>query len=133
MTDKMTPKDLSQLYWLNKEIRTEQLRLAELEAAADPFAGITGLPKGAGLSDQSAAVQIDHVRRLLRDRLNRSVAEYRRLNQYIAGVDDSMMRQILTLRYIHGLSWVQVAHRIGGGNTEDSVRMAHNRYLRSHS
>ena len=132
MNEEMTPKDLAQLYWLNKEIRAEQLRLAELEAAADPFAGITGLPRGAGLSTKNAAVQIDHVRGILRERLDRAVAEYSRLNQYIAGVDDSMMRQILTLRYIHGLSWIQVAHRIGGGNTGDSVRMAHNRYLRSH-
>lgn len=42
---------------------------------------------------------------------------------------DAHMRRILQLRYVQGLSWDEVAARIGGGNTEDSVRKAAGRYL----
>ncbi len=42
------------------------------------------------------------------------------VEQYINSVEDSRMRSILTYRYIDGLSWQQVANKIGGGNTEDS-------------
>ena len=50
-------------------------------------------------------------------------------NDYINDIDDSLVRQIFTLRYINGLEWRQVAVSIGGNNTADSVRMIHNRFL----
>lgn len=130
----MTKKELSQLYWLNKEIKTEQERLSELEAAATNTAiKITGLPHVSGVSDKTAiAAEIADAKAIIKAKTDMAVVEYNRLNRYIAGIDDSMMRQILTLRYIHGLSWIQVAHGIGGNNTDDSVRMAHNRYLKQH-
>lgn len=57
------------------------------------------------------------------------IHERGRLERYIADIPDSLTRQIFTLRFINGLTWYQVAMHIGGGNTEDSVRMACNRYL----
>ena len=53
-----------------------------------------------------------------------------KLSRYIATVDDSLMRQILTLRFVEGMSWRKVARSIGGGNTEDSVKQACSRFLR---
>ena len=47
---------------------------------------------------------------------------------YIGSVQDSLVRQILTLRFVDGLSWTAVAHRIGGGNTEESVKKAFYRF-----
>ena len=130
----MTQKELSQLYWLNKEIARDKERLAELEAAATNTAvKISGLPHVSGISSKTAiAAEIADIRAVIEAKTTMSVVEYNRINRYIAGVDDSLIRQILSLRYISGLSWRQVAAAIGGGNTEDSVRMAHNRYLRDH-
>ena len=48
---------------------------------------------------------------------------------YIGSVPDSLVRQILTLRFVDGLSWTAVAHRIGGGNTEGSVKKAFYRFF----
>ena len=48
---------------------------------------------------------------------------------FISGIKDSHLRRIITLRVVDGLSWNQVAHRMGGGNTEDGVRKAFDRYL----
>lgn len=47
---------------------------------------------------------------------------------YIGSVPDSLVRQILTLRFVDRYSWTAVAHRIGGGNTEESVKKAFYRF-----
>jgi len=64
--------------------------------------------------------------------LPRDSAELKRLMSYIAKIDDALTRQIFSLRYIDQLSWSHVAQRIGGGNTAESVRKRHNRYLKKH-
>ena len=127
----MTKKELSQLYYLNREIRQEKERLAELRAAAtDTSAKISGLPHVGRLSDKTAiAAQIADCEAIIEAKIQLSVVEYNRLNRYIASIEDSFMRQILSLRYINGFSWGAVAAHIGGDNTADSVRMVHNRFL----
>lgn len=51
------------------------------------------------------------------------------VEEYIQGIEDSRMRRIMRYRYIDGLSWVQVAHRMGGHHTEESCRKTHDRFL----
>ena len=51
------------------------------------------------------------------------------VEEFIASIDDSRMRRIITLRFIENLSWNKVADRIGGGNTEDSVKKAFYRFM----
>lgn len=48
---------------------------------------------------------------------------------FIASLDNSHDRRIVTMRVIDKMSWKQIARNIGGGNTADSVRMAYNRIL----
>ncbi len=50
------------------------------------------------------------------------------IESFIATVEDSHMRRIIHLRFVEGLSWGDVAKRIGG-NTEDSVRKSFDRFL----
>lgn len=129
----MTKKELSQLYWLNREIEEEKRKLAELEvAAADATAKITGLPHVTGAHDKvgDLAILIAEQRDLIDLKVRQSVIEYNRLNRYINGIDDAQMRMILSLRYVNGLGWQQVAYSVGGNNTADSVRKAHDRFLK---
>lgn len=51
------------------------------------------------------------------------------VEEYIQSLTDSRIRRILRFRYLDNLTWRQVAHRMGGKATEDSVRMEHNRFL----
>lgn len=51
------------------------------------------------------------------------------VEEFIKSVEDSHMRRIITLRVIDGLSWNKVADRMGGNNTEDSVRKAFDRFI----
>lgn len=51
------------------------------------------------------------------------------VEEFIASVEDSRMRRIITLRFIDNLSWNKVADRIGGNNTDDSVKKAFYRFM----
>lgn len=127
----MTKKELSQLYWLNREIEEEKRKLAELEVtAADATAKITGLPHVTGAHDKvgDLAILIAEQRDLIDLKVRQSVIEYNRLNRYIAGVEDAQMRMILSLRYVNGLSWQQVAFAIGETD-EQYPRRKHNKFL----
>lgn len=129
----MTKEELSQLYWLNREIEEDKRKLAELETAAEGGAAkITGMPhvSGNGRSLENYAVLIAEQRELIDTKIRQTIILYNRLNRYIAAVPDSFMRLILTFRYVNGMSWLQVAMRIGGGNTPDSVRKADDRFLK---
>ena len=72
--------------------------------------------------------------RKLKKQLQRRIDELLNLmketNEYINNIDDSLIRQIISLRYINGLTWEQVAAHIGGNNTADSVRKAAERFLK---
>lgn len=130
----MTKKELSQLYYLNREIEQEKRRKHELEDAATNTASkISGLPHVSGISDKTAiAAEIADCEKIIEAKIQQSVAEYNRLNRYILSIDDSLIRQIMQYRFISGLSWTQVAFRIGGDNTADGVRMICNRWLHTH-
>lgn len=52
-----------------------------------------------------------------------------KIEEFIHSVEDSHIRRIINLRVIEQLSWNKVADRMGGNNTEDSVRKAFDRFL----
>lgn len=129
----MTKKELSQLYYLRKEIKEQQRRLSELETLAKSCtANVTGIPNGNGISDKvgNYAAQIADLKGLLDLNLKKCFYELNRLDRFISSVKDSEMRIILTLRYSQGLTWQQVAQNmgiLGDGSTE---RKKHNRFLK---
>ena len=51
------------------------------------------------------------------------------VNEFIATVDDSLIRRIISYRIVKQMTWERVANAIGGGNTAGGVRMAFERYL----
>ena len=129
----MTSRELKNLYYLKKEIKQQQRRIAELEAVVTNCSTkITGLPSGKGISDKigNYASQIADLKALLDLNLKKCFYELNRLDRFIRSVEDSQMRAILTLRYSQGLSWRRVAEsmgRLGDGSTE---RKKHNRFLK---
>lgn len=130
----MTKKELSQLYWLNREIEEEKRKLSELESAATGCtAKITGLPHVSGAHDKigDLGILIAEQRDLIDLKVRQSVVEYNRLNRYVASVEDAQMRTILSLRYINGLSWQQVAFRMGLTD-EQLPRKWHNAFLKKY-
>ncbi len=121
----ITKRELSQLYYLSREIKRDKRRLKELEALAEGTTQhLTGMPIAPGFGDKTAryAIEIMELKEVIECNMRRCMIEYNRLIRFISSVEDSQMRQILTLRYVNGMTWQRIATEIGGGNTEDSVR-----------
>ena len=129
----MTSRELKNLYYLKKEIKEQQRRIAELEAVATNCSTkITGLPTGKGISDKigNYAAQIADLKALLDLNLKKCFYELNRLDRFIQSIEDPLLRQILTCRFVNGYSWRKIAFQIGGGNSVDSVKKKLYRYLK---
>ena len=128
----MTIQELSQLYWLNREIELDQERLRDLEAQAyaPPTQKVDGMPHAPGIGDPTATLtaEIEDLRAIIAAKQLQCIHERNRLERYINGIDDSLTRMIFRLRFINGLTWFQVASHVGG-NTEDSAKKICYRYL----
>ena len=131
----MTLKELSQLYYLNREIETDQRRLEELRTKAEnPSAGqLSDMPKSPNVEnklERFVAEMVD-LQVIIHAKQQQCIHERNRLERYINDIDDSRTRMIFTLRFINGLSWLQVALHMGGGVTDAYVRNACYKYLRN--
>ncbi len=127
----MTKKELSQLYWLNREIEEQQRRLDELESLATSCTShITGMPHSTGVTDKLSkyVAEIVDLKGLIDLNIKKCFYELNRLNRYIESVEDSQMRMILSLRYINGLTWQQIAFSIGEYD-EQYPRKKHNKFI----
>ena len=124
----MLKQDLKNLRYLEKEIKRLEERIEELESAVQKLTSKNdGMPRGGSLDlmkeeliDQKTV--LEHKRWelvLLKAETERTLNE----------LDDSLLRLILSKRYIDGKSWAAVAIEVGGGNTEISVRVMAHRYL----
>lgn len=151
---------LDQYYDLKKEINENRKRIEKLEARIDKLekrisdieegetvidkvrGGIGGLQsftiEGIPTSEYGEKKMELKLKRILlrnqREYLNalelNAMGQVSQIERYICSIDDSHIRRIVHLRVVDGLSWGEVAIAIGGGNTEDSVRMAYNRYVK---
>jgi len=76
-----------------------------------------------------------HALQELKVKLERKVADLLELTneveEYIDGIEDSRIRQIMRYRFIDGMNWAQVAKNMH--ETPDSARVALERYLADES
>lgn len=131
----MTLKDLSQLYYLNREIKMDQQRLEELraKASAPGSPNYDGMPKSPSYKNRLEFynAEIVDLEVIIHAKITQCLHERNRLERYIANIPDSLTRQIFQLRFIDGLSWLQVAYSVGGNNTEQGVKMICYRYIKN--
>ncbi len=129
----MTVKELSQLYYLNREIEMDKARLEKLRARISGLTSpnLSGMPRGSGNGNgiENCIAEIVDLEAIISAKVTQCMHERNRLERYIAGIPDSLTRQIFALRFINGLSWLQVAFSVGGNCTADSARMTCNRYI----
>ena len=130
----MTTKELSQLYYLNREIEDCQKKLAELESQRGVSAlNMDGMPHAKGMKKSQVerlAAEIVDLKAIIHAKQIECIHERNRLERYIAEIPDSITRQVFEYRFANCLPWEQVAAHMGGDNTGESVRKRCNRYLK---
>ena len=131
----MTLKELSQLYYLKREIESDQRKLEELEAMRfSSSQNLTGMPHAPSLGESKVerlAAEIVDLQAIIAARQIQCIHERARLERWISEIPDSFLRQVFHLRFAECLTWLQVSLRVGGGNTEPGVKMACYRYLKA--
>lgn len=120
----MTKNELSQLYYLNREIEQISRRLASLKYRAKFIKSYSN-----GKYDGAIENEIEKLTDVLLKQQKKCFCEQRRLENFINKIESSEMRIILSYRYINGLSWQQVAFSVGE-HDESYVRKKHDAYLK---
>ena len=128
----MTKEELSQIYYLNREIKMWQKELERLECQS-LLKGqqLSGMPGGRGSSDRvgDLAVKKTDIQLIIEGKLKEIQLQRERIIEYINSIEDSLMRQIVFYRNVSCMNWRQVAAEVGGNNTEDGIRKLYDRFL----
>lgn len=130
----MTLKELSQLYYLDREIELDRERLAELRAdllcpRSPDYDGMPRNPNPENALERCVAEIVD-LEDVIRAKIEQRIYERSRLERYISDIPDSLTRQIFTLRFVDGLKWEEVAAKTGGNNTAKNCSNICYRYIR---
>lgn len=130
----MTLRELSQLYYLRKEIEHDKQRLTELRSdlLSPKSPSYDGMPKSPNPDPamERRIAQIADLEAIIGAKIAQCLHERNRLERYITEIPDSLTRQIFQLRFINGMTWPQIAYSVGGNNTEASVKMTCYRYIK---
>ena len=134
----MSKEQLKQFKYLKTEIETIKKQIEDLD-----YTIVTDSVRGSdsefpytmrsfkieGIDKDDYNRRVKRLQRKLSRRVEELLDLTEEANEFIEGIDDSLVRQIITLRYVNGLTWEQVAASIGGNNTADSVRKIAERFL----
>ena len=130
----MTVRELSKLYYLNKLIERDSLRLSELENRLQPggmnFNGMPRNPSPKNMMEEIIPLIIEIEERIRKEQED-YIRERMEIESFIRSVEDYQIRLILSYRFVDLLTWNQTARMIGGNNTEDSVKKMCYRFLKS--
>lgn len=130
----MTLRELSKYYKLHERLERNRQMLSSLSAAAGPGAQVlTGMPRAAGVSDKVSdlVIEMEDLEERIAYLEGECIREKKKLEQYIGKIRDDQTRMIFRLRFVHCMTWSQVADAIGGRNTEKGVKNICYRYLKS--
>lgn len=121
----MIREELNELYWLNKEIQDLKKRLKELEDNKPiGSAKITGLPKGNSQTNQIEVYveKVDELKRKINENMILVIEEKKKIEDFIATVDDAEMRMIIRLRNIDLMGWQEIGDALGMERTTASKK-----------
>lgn len=128
----MTLQELSKYYQLHRRLERNREMLSSLYAAAGLGAQeMTGMPHAPGVSDQvsSLVIEIEDIKSRISHLESKCAQEQKKLEEYISTIKDDQTRMIFRLRFLHCMTWRQVADAIGGRNSANSVKLICHRYL----
>ena len=128
----MTVHDLQQLVYLDQLIQYNRDKLDALRASVDVKSPVlTNMPKAPGARDklgEKVPEIVDQENELIAN-IKKYEAAKGQLIRFINSVPNARLKMIRLLRFEERLSWQDVADRIGGKETEYSVKKLVYRYL----
>lgn len=130
----VTLRELSKYCGLHRRLEQNKQMLSALYIAAGLGAQeITGMPHTPGTSDKvgSLVLEIDDVKKRIACLETECAKEKELLEKCLCAIEDDHTRMIFRLRFLHCMTWSQVAESVGGRNTASSVRAICYRHLKS--
>lgn len=132
----MTLQELSKHLKLNEKLQQDIEILESLRARATSPAtsNLTGMPHASGVNDKVAffVTEIEDMSRQV-ERLQQEVdAERVLVEEFIGNIKDDRTRTIGRLRFLHCMSWKEVAYIMGRSYTEESVRKRFYKFMKDY-
>lgn len=130
----MTLQELNLLFdTISERKKIEETRITLLAAAHPRAQSFDGMPHAPGVKDKVGNLGVELA--YIDEELVSVDAKIDRLippvEDFISNIKDIQLRMIFRFRYLHGMEWKEVAGMLGGENTEDGVKSAVYRFLRS--
>jgi hypothetical protein len=114
----MNIKELSNLFYINKEIKRLESELEEITEIGSSV--IDGMPHGTKSGDK--VQQLVLKRQTLVEKIVKKQIEYIdekiRMENFIANIDDAKIKHIVALRFVEFKSWYEIADEITPDNKE---------------
>ncbi len=134
----MTRQKLKQFRHLKREIELLEDQILSLEAGivTDKVRGslshhpwIETSFKITGFDREELGQKMERLKKKMQRRVDDLLELRIEILEFVENIDDSLLRQVIILRHVNGLTWEQVAAEIGSGTTWNSLRMMHDRFL----
>lgn len=127
----MNRAQLEKVYYIKQEIKMWTDELIEIEAQSEAKAQPTYVIGGRSTltsdSTGTQAIRRAEVKGIIEKKLQECIDAVGEIMAYIATIDDPILTMIVYMRCVRCDSWNNVAAKVGGGNSADSVRMKFNR------
>lgn len=132
----MTLQELNDYPYIVASISEIEERIDDLydRAAGLKSPIISDMPHGS--ANTASAVEqgyesIDGVISYYSDKLKKLEEKKENIDRFFDEIPSEYLRQIFKLKFVKALSWSQVARKIGGNNTKDSVKKTCYRYIKT--
>ena len=128
----MKRNEVMQAYYIHREITMWENKLKQLRENSEAKASPTYIQGGRSenmISDPTgrSGTRYAEIEAIIDGLLAEVKIAEKNIIIYINTITDSLERQIVFYRCVEYLPWKKVAHKIGGGNTADGVRMRFDR------
>ncbi len=123
----MTKSDLEQIREIKYDIRRLKAKYDALNSRSIVGSPVPGAARGSGVSNKVA--QTTEQKLLLEQEIAEKEAQLKERIDFINGISDNVLREIVYCRCVHKFSWQEIADKVGGNNDQESVRKLYDRFM----
>ncbi len=118
----MTEREIKQAFYLSREILNGEKELLALKNT---------IRLKCGSSCEDEIIQLAKQVNQLEERIEKCVGLREDIRNFVEGIDDDFLRQIIKCRYIDCMSWRDTAQITGGYNSGNGLREMVQRYFKT--